>query len=58
MSPAISEAAYRSMVDSSRNALVRVFTDMPSSDPIDVSAVRMWARGFIAILVSDWFIDI
>ena len=58
MSPTISEAAFRSMVDSSKNALVCVFADMPAGDPIDVMAVRMWARGFIAILVSDLFIDI
>jgi hypothetical protein len=52
MSPSISDAAYRSMVEANKRALVRMFSDMPRGMPIDVTAVRMWARGFIEMLVS------
>ena len=52
MSPSISDAAYKSMVANCRQALDRMFADMPRTPPFDVMAVRMWARGFLTSLVS------
>jgi hypothetical protein len=53
MSPSISDAAYRTMVTNARRSLVGMFSQMPRGTPIDVSAVRMWAHGFISALVSQ-----
>ena len=52
MSPSITDAAYKSMVASCRQALDSMFADMPRTPPFDVMAVRMWARGFLTSLVS------
>jgi hypothetical protein len=51
MSPSITDAAYKSMVASCRQALERMFSDKPSTPPFEVKAVRMWARGFLTSLV-------
>ena len=52
MSPSISDAAYRTMVYNARKSLVSMFSQMLRGTPIDVSAMRMWAHGFVSALVS------